>query len=144
MGWNSCVPGAFGKCLVECLEQVVDDPGVLLQERFRKILAAAGEDWMHIVVSLNGGKNQTYNLHGFKGRAEEIGKHCRKAVRPLSESIDGDIDWEDILEDVKRVSEIALYEMQNNIVTVAPCGSQCEITNAFGIKRQYYHMPTPR
>lgn len=43
MVWNSCAPGSFGLCPIECLEQVVADPGALLQERFRRVLAAVRE-----------------------------------------------------------------------------------------------------
>jgi hypothetical protein len=92
MGWNSCVPGVFGKCFVECLEQVVADPEILLQERFRRILAAASEDWIHIVTSLNGGRDQSFNLHMFKGKADEIGEHCRRPTRSMSRGIREDID----------------------------------------------------
>ena len=140
MGWNSCLPGAFGECLIECLEQVVEDPEILLQERFRKILRAASRDWTSIVVSLNGGNNQSYNLHKFKGKADEIGEHCRHPVWFQSERLKENIDWERILDDVRRVSRIVLYEMQKNMVTVAPCGNQGEITDASGRKRQYSYM----
>lgn len=144
MGWNSCVPGSFGECLVECLEQVVEDPEILLQERFRKILQAASRDWTSIVVSLNGGNNQSFNLHRFKGKAKEIEDCCRSPVWFQSKRLKEDIDWESILEDVRRVSRIALHEMQNNMVTVAPCGPQGEITDASGRKRQYSYMDRPR
>lgn len=144
MGWNSCVPGAFGECLIECLEQVVEDPEVLLQERFRKILRAASEDWTHIVRSLNGGNNHSFNLHRFKGKADEINECCRSPVWFQNNKIKESIDWEGILEDVRRVSEIVLHEMQNNMVTITPCGDQAEITDASGRKRMYSYMKKER
>jgi hypothetical protein len=128
MGWINSVPGSFGRGFVECLEQIVQDNGILLQEGFRKILANTASDWDSIVASLNGGNDRYYNLHRMGSKIEEIGERCRNPLNFKGE-INENIDWEAILEDVKWVSKVVLHELQNNLVAVDPHAYSVEMVD---------------
>lgn len=126
MGWIASVPGSFGRGFVECLEQIVQDNGILLREGFRKILAKTASDWESIAGSLNGGNDSYYNLYRMGSKIDEIGERCRNPLNFKGE-INENIDWEAILEDVKWVSKVVLHELQHNLVAVDPHNYSVEI-----------------
>lgn len=119
MGWVGSVPGCFGKCLIECIEQVIEDKGLLLREGFRKILKSAAKDWCSIAASLNGGNDTYYNLYRMGSKIDDIGYHCCGPIL-YDGSVDERIDWKKMLKDIKWVSEVVLFEMQRNLVSVDP------------------------
>lgn len=130
MGWIACVPGSFGNGFIECLEQIVEDNGILLREGFRKILAKTANDWAAIASSLNGGNNHSYNLCRMGSKIDSIVEHCHRPIyRYGGKGIRDEIDWEEILKDVKSVSKIVLYELQNNLVAVDPFNNNVKMVD---------------
>ncbi|NDD55132.1 hypothetical protein EBZ39_14930 [bacterium] len=131
MGWIASVPNSFGSGFIECLEQIVEDNGILLRESFRKILAKTATDWGHIAGSLNGGNESYYNLYRMGSKIDEITERCRNPVfRQGDKGVRPDIDWERILKDVKWVSDIVLFELQNNVVAVDPFNRYVEMVDS--------------
>ena len=130
MGWIASVPGSFGNGFIECLEQIVADNGILLREGFRKILANTANDWASIASSLNGGNNHSYNLRKMGSKIDSIVEYCHRPLRRYgNQGINDEIDWEEILKDVKRVSKIVLHELQNNLVAVDPFNNSVEMVD---------------
>ena len=130
MGWIASVPGSFGNGFIECLEQIVEDNGILLREGFRKILAKTASDWAHIASSLNGGNDYSYNLHRMGSKIDDVVYHCNRPLnRYGNQGINDEIDWKKILEDVKWVSKIVLHELQHNLVAVDPFNNSVEMVD---------------
>lgn len=125
MGWISSVPSSFGGCLEECIKQISEDNGVLLRESFRKILARAARDWSSIASSLNSNKIVACNLHKMDSKINDIDYWCNKPlIKSLIKglSLNHEIDWLEMLKDVRIISGIVLHEMQYNLVSVSPDG----------------------
>jgi|688.fasta_scaffold22311_9 hypothetical protein len=122
MGWVSAVPSSFGECLEECIKQIAEDNGILLRESFRSILSKSARDWCSIAYCLNSGKNRSYNLHQMGSKIKEIEHLCHNPVLKFNKGLDEDIEWDEMLKDVRIISKIVLHEMQNNLVSITPDG----------------------
>jgi hypothetical protein len=141
MGWVGSVPNSFGECLVECISQIIENEEIILNEVFRKVLAKSASDWNSIAGCLNGGNDSYYNLYRMGSKMDDIERWCHNPTyRYQSGTLNKNIDWEAMLEDVKWVSKIVLHEMQKNLFILDPHGYDTEVRQ-WGKIKEYSRYP---
>lgn len=109
----------FERCLIGCIEEIIKDKSILLQESFRNILVKSSRDWCEFCHFFNGGNDRRYNLNRSGRDIHEI--HCC-CSSPIFEhdNIIKPINWNWVLGDVKWISAIVKFELQNNVFTITP------------------------
>jgi hypothetical protein len=55
-------------------------------------------------------------------KIKEIEHLCHNPVLKFNKGLDEDIEWDEMLKDVRIISKIVLHEMQNNLVSITPDG----------------------
>ena len=105
----------FGNCLEYLIEAIVAKPDELENERFRKVLALAADEWSDTAIKYNGGNSSSHNLRR-SGKCIESIWHVCNVASPASDIA----MWRMVLRDVSHISRIVRHELFFNTETIEP------------------------